>query len=99
MSAKIWVTAGEGRTVSIDPSIATAPGAQRLYLKAGEKLEVDPGAQSVIRQMRNGDLVQTSAPEVTKEAELEAGGPPAMFEPLPDADGSEPRISKPKKER
>src|SRR5689334_5380329 len=101
MAEKIWVTAGDGRTVPIDPSIATAPGAHRLYLKPGDKLEVDPTAQPVFRQMRNGDLVRTEPPPprepdagpVTKEAELEAGGPAAAFEPPTELDDKQPRIA------
>jgi hypothetical protein len=57
MAEKIRVTAAEGRMVPIDRSIATAAGNAQLYLRAGEELEVDPSHQSIVRQMRSGDLV------------------------------------------
>lgn len=83
--SKIWVTAGEGRTTPIDPSIATAPGAQRLFLKPGDKLEVEGTDGRIVRQMRSGDLVQTSAPEPEHtSAELAPGVPSApMADPTP----------------
>jgi hypothetical protein len=57
MADKIRVTAAPGRTVSIDRSIATAPGNSQLYLLPGDEIEVDPAHQSIVRQMRSGDLV------------------------------------------
>lgn len=58
MADKIRVTAAEGREVPIDPSVATAPGANRLILKHGEVIEVDPSNVHVNRSMRDGDLVE-----------------------------------------
>lgn len=100
--AQIKVTAGEGRLVPIDRSIATAPGAQQLYLKPGDELEVDNGHSSIQRQLRSGDLVELKQGSLvfssTKEAVLEADGPAAKFEEQP-FDGSKLRAATPKKER
>lgn len=59
--AQIKVTAGDGRLVPIDTSIATAPGAQPLYLKPGDELEVEATHPAVQRQLRSGDLVELKA--------------------------------------
>lgn len=58
MADKIKVTAGEGRITPIDPTVATAPGATRLFLKPGDEIEVDPSNPHVLRAMRDGDLVR-----------------------------------------
>lgn len=65
--ATIKVTAGEGRTVPIDRTIATAPGAQQLYLKPGTELEVDDTHPAIQRQLRSGDLVVVPATTPAKK--------------------------------
>lgn len=99
--AKIKVTAGEGRTVPIDRSIATAPGAAQLYLKPGDELDVEASHPAIQRQLRSGDLVEIKSAAVVKQTELEAGGPAAKFEPLPEVkagQGHVARTATPKKE-
>ena len=58
--ATIKVTAGEGRTVPVHSSIATAPGAALFYLKAGDELEVEESDTHVQRSLRNGDFVRVA---------------------------------------
>lgn len=62
--ARIKVTAGEGRTVPVPSSIATAPGAALLYLKPGDELEVDESNTHVQRMLGDGDFVRLAAVEV-----------------------------------
>lgn len=56
--AKIKVTAGKGRTVPVDRSLATAPGRRLLYLREGEVLEVEERHSGVQRALRDGDFVR-----------------------------------------
>ncbi len=65
--AKIKVTAGAGRTVPIDRTLATAPGAEQLFLQPGDELEVEASHPAVQRQLRSGDLVVVKAPLAKKE--------------------------------
>lgn len=98
--SKIWVTAAKDRIAPIDPAIATAPGAQMLFLKPGEKLEVDATDSRIVRQMRSGDLVETTAPLGTSAIhEIEGGGAPAVFgdaAPIDPAAPTKPHIAEPK---
>ena len=55
--AMIKVTAGEGRTVPLPHSVATAPGAQLKLLVAPEVIDVDDANTHVQRMLRDGDLV------------------------------------------
>lgn len=61
--ATIKVTAGEGRTVPLPRSIATAPGAQLKLLVAPEEIEVDDANTHVQRALRDGDLVRVKNAE------------------------------------
>jgi hypothetical protein len=65
MAEKIRVTAGEGRTMPLDPSIATAPGNTRRFLTHGEIVEVDPTNPHVVRAFADGDLVRAVEPVLT----------------------------------
>lgn len=66
--ATITVTAGEGRTVPVHSSIATAPGAQQLFLKPGDELDVEESNYLVQRSLRNGDFVRVKSKPATKPA-------------------------------
>jgi len=71
--AKIKVTAGKGRTVPVDPSLATAPGRRTRYLVEGETLEVEESHSGVQRALRDGDFVRvvdapTAAPSLASAA-------------------------------
>jgi hypothetical protein len=48
-----------------------------LFLKPGEKLEVDATDSRIVRQMRSGDLVETTAPLGTTAIHDLGGGAPA----------------------
>jgi hypothetical protein len=71
--ARIKVTAGEGRTVPLPSSIATAPGARLKLLVAPEVIEVDDADTHVQRMLRDRDLVRapaaSSAPTPTASKE------------------------------
>jgi hypothetical protein len=63
MAETIQVTAGKGRRVPLDPSVATAPGNRVLFLEADQVIEVDPLNTHVVRALADGDLVRVeSAP-------------------------------------
>lgn len=64
--ATIKVTAGEGRTVPVHSSIATAPGATLLLLKQGDELEVEESNALVQRALRSGDFVRVTTKPATK---------------------------------
>lgn len=61
MAELIKVTAGAGRRVPIDKSIATAPGDQVLFLEEGQTIDVDPINAHVVRSIADGDLVRVEA--------------------------------------
>lgn len=71
MADKIKVTAGVGRTLPVDPSVATAPGAQRLFLTHGTVIDVDPASTFVHRAMLDGDLVRASTEQIAAAQKLE----------------------------
>ncbi len=94
--AKITVTAGEGRTFPMHPSIATAPGGTLLLLRPGDEFEVDDSHTTIQRALRNGDLVRIAQPRARPPGErfspapntLSGSGPPAVFGDLPPFDPS-----------
>src|SRR5215470_7201739 len=96
--AKITVTAGEGRTFPVHPSIATAPGGALQLLRPGDELEVDDSHTTIQRALRNGDLVRVANPRPRPRPQgerfspapntLTGSGPPAVFGDLPPLDPS-----------
>ena len=94
---KITVTAGEGRTYPLHPSIATAPGGALRLLGPGEEHEVDDSHTTIQRALRNGDLMKVDKPRARPPGELfspapntlTGSGPPA-FGNLPPFDPNNP---------
>jgi hypothetical protein len=105
--AKITVTASEGRTYPLHPSIATAPGGALRLLGAGDEHEVDDSHTTIQRALRNGDLMKVDKPRARPPGErfsaatdtLAGSGPPAAFGDRPPLDPSNPgpHTAEPKK--
>jgi len=96
--AKITVTAGEGRTYPLHPTIATAPGGALRLLGAGDEHEVDDSHTTIQRALRNGDLVKVKEPRARQPGErfnpatnkLSGSGPPAVSGNPPPLDPNNP---------